>query len=191
MRGNNHNREFLKMDIAALGFTKEELREQIIQRAADTLLNDDRDYQIDVESIIKERIGKAIQLVTEKVGNDIVVPKVEAMIEGLTFQKTNGYGEPKAPAQTWRELLIDRAEKWLVEPVSYEGKTKAENSYNWSLNTTRIAYLVDKHLQYEINREMAKALGAANSAICKGIADAVKIQLAQIVEKLRVEVKTK
>ena len=72
----------------------------------------------------------------------------------------------------------------MQEPVNHNGKTKAEDNYNWCKNTTRICYLVDSHLQYSISVAMDAALKEANSSIAEGLKEAVSIQIDQVRAKL-------
>ncbi len=187
------------LDLSAIGLDQKALADCIVARAVDKIVSsilEDVRYDEDGEPTIKQSkfdhalrvaVDAQIKRITEKIGEETIAPKVEALIEGLTFQKTNDWGEPKQPPKTWRELLVERAEGWLTEQVSYEGKTKEENrgGCGWSPNGTRISYLVDKHLQYEISVAMKAALADANKKIAEGIHTAVKLQLDDLVKRLQ------
>jgi hypothetical protein len=178
------------MDFSALGITKEDLQKQIIDKAVSELLGGEVDFDALFREAIDTRAREIVEQATNSIAKEVIEPKVVGLIEGLTFQETNSWGEPKKPAKTWREMLIERAENWLSEKVNYNGKAKGEEwGWSWSPNTTRIAYMVDKHLQYEIKSAMEKALAEVNSQIAGGIAGAVKTSLAQVLTKLKVEVK--
>ena len=78
----------------------------------------------------------------------------------------------------------------MREEVDYKGNPKGSD-YNWRKHSTRVAYMVDSHLQTSINTAMTKALADANSSIAAGLVGAVKHALAEATGKLKVEVKTK
>jgi hypothetical protein len=176
-----------------LGISPEELRELVVKRAADLLLAelDDRNELLDVNGILRAAVEERVGPITEQIGKDVIEPRVQALIEGITFQKTSEWGEPKKAPQTWRELLVERAENWLTEPVNRNGKTRTEDSYSWSPATTRIAYLVDQHLQLHIDQAMKAALLDANKKIASGIMEAVRTGLNSAAAGIKVEVKTR
>ena len=182
------------MDLSALGITPADLREQIINKAVSRLFEESEegvgmDLHELLENAIKTRAKEAIDAMVDNLASETVVPKVEAMIESMTFQKTSQWGEPKEPAKTWRELLVERAENWLAEPVNYEGKTQGEyRSSGWSKSNTRVMHLVDSHLKYEINVALQSALKDLNSKVAGGLVAAVKISLNEQLAKLGVNV---
>jgi len=184
------------MSALDLGVTQEELRKLVVERAADKLLEELDDVGglgDGIDKRVKDAITAHIDPIIQKIGFDTVAPRVEALIEGLTFQKTSAYGEPKAPAQTWRELLIERAEGWLAEPVDNDGKSKSESrgySSEFRQRSTRIAYLVDKHLQFHIDAAMKAALLDANKKLAQGILDAVRLGLNTAAAGIKIEVKS-
>ena len=92
---------------------------------------------------------------------------------------------------TFVEYLTKRAEKFMLEDVSYDGKVKGQDSYSWHKAGTRIEYMIDKYLQNHIENWAKKALSEANKAIVEGLEKAVKIKLQEILAKLQVDVKTK
>lgn len=180
------------MNIEALGITAEELREQIVERAATKLTAEVLDgYMDDVVSPIQRAVTEHQQAAIDKAVAEIVTPYFQQEVEKLVFEETNRWGEKVGKKMTFREMVIQRAEAYITEPVSHDGKTKAEDSYNWRPNTTRIAYTIDKHLQYHISTVMKDALTAANAKIAEGIEGAVRIQLKQLVEGLKVSASVK
>lgn len=190
----------MSITLESLGFTKEELQERVIEQLCSTLLSgktydedgneeyEDSQFKRKLEERLKAHINERINAIAET----HVLPNVTSMIENLTLQTTNSWGEKQGKPVTFIEYLVQRAEAYIQEDVSYDGKSKSEaGGYSWSKNTTRITYLVNSHLQYSIATAMKKALETANSAIAGGIEKAVKIQLEQIVNGLKVAVTTK
>jgi hypothetical protein len=181
------------MNLADLGITPEDLREQIIERAAQKVLESyEDDYSERIIALLQKTVRNDIDSAVTKLIGDTIEPKVIELVENMTFQKTNGYGEPKAPPETWREYLERRATEWLGEAVNYEGKTQSQNQFgSWSKHSTRVTFIVEKHLQYEISRQLTEAVKVANERIVGGLQEAVKIALADIGAKLKVQVAVK
>lgn len=183
----------------ALGLTKEDLQERVIdricERALETLSFDEdgeghavpSKMSRQIDERIKEHIAATINALAEK----HVLPNVSQYIENLTLQETSKWGEKVGKPVTFLEYLIQRAEAYIQEPVNYVGKTKAEEGYRWSASQTRITYLVNKHLQYSIETAMNEALKTANSAIIGGIDAALKIKLQELADKMKIVVQGK
>jgi hypothetical protein len=81
----------------------------------------------------------------------------------------------------------------MAEPVDFKGSARAEcrDSYSWKASTTRVAYLVNKHLQYGIETAMKQALQSANGKIADGITEAVRMTLTEILTSVKATVTTK
>lgn len=171
-----------------LGLSQAELREQVIERAAQKLRDsiDTGDYG-HLDRVVKEATDKAIALYIEK----HVVPMIQCQIEDITFQATNQWGEKKGTKLTFREYLVDRAEKWLREEVNYEGKPKGADSFGWLGTQTRVAHMIHQHLHYSIENAIKKLLETANAQIAGGIQDTIKLKLAEIQTALTVKTSVK
>lgn len=184
------------IDLEALGFTKDELQERVIQRICDQLLER---YVGDEEGSVQTALAKRLEKRTlEQVERSIstmfekhILPNVSTYVENLTLQETNKWGEKTGKSLTFIEYLIQRAEAYILEPVSYDGKPKSNDGYTWTAKQTRIAHLIHEHLHYSIANAMQKALESANSAIVGGIYETVKIKLADFAANLKVSVETK
>lgn len=190
----------MSLDIEALGFTREELQERVVQRICTELLEsigyDEYGDESPASSSFKKEIDKRIKQQIEATINAIaekhVLPNVAQYIENLTLTETNKWGESKKEPVTFVEYLVGRAEAYMQETVDYNGKSKAENSgYSFNGTQTRITHLVHQHLHYSIETAMKNALSVANSAIAKGIAETAKTKLEEIVSGLKVQVTTK
>ena len=186
------------MIAADLGITPEEMRELILERAADKIaaqaLGDD--YDGDIEARAERKIREALEAATAVAVDKAIAAHVDPFISGelekIVFQRTNEWGEKKGEPQSFREYIIARADAYLAEPVSYDGKTRAEaGGFSWNKSTTRVAFMLDKHLQYHIESAMKAALADANSKIAGGLLEAVKHALAEASTKLKVAVTTK
>lgn len=183
-------------DLSQLGFTKEELQERVLDRICEQVLTgryfdyDDEcgastasHFGKELEKRIKVRIDESIDALAQK----HVLPNVTSYMENLLIQTTNQWGEKRGEPVSFIEYLTQRAEAYMQEKVSHDGKSQAESGgYSWSGNQTRITYLVHKHLQYNIETAMKSALQIANSAIAQGIESTVKMKLEDIVKTLKV-----
>jgi len=190
------------MNVSDLGLTPEILRDAVIERAAKMLIdrNDadfDEDYgwansiQAKVDKMIADRIQTASQEAVDAAIAKHASPFIEGEIEKVVFLRTNEWGERKGAPKTFREFLIDRVEQYIVEPVNYDGKTKAQDGYNFRQSSTRIAYMVDKHLHYEVEKAMKAAFTDLNSKVSEGLLGAVRLSLKAALDSLKVSVSTK
>lgn len=183
----------------ALGISKEDLTEKLLDRLVEDFTTEPTWDENGTETRrgstmaakITTQIKDHIDATVRRLGEEHVLPRVTELIEGLVLQTTNSWGEKTGKPVTFIEYLTQRADAYVREEVNYEGKTKADDSYNWRKHTTRVAHMIDKHLQFSINTAMTKALADANSSIAVGLAEAVKHSLAEATAKLKVEVKTK
>lgn len=189
------------LSIEALGLTKDEIVDRLIERLAETLLNsyttdDDGDsvhtgpsrFAEALEQKVMERVNVAI----EEIAGKHVLPNVGAYIEGLVLQETNRWGEKTGKPVTFIEYLVQRAEAYLTEQVDYNGKAKRESdSYSWRGTQTRISAMIHEHLHFHIERAMKEALANANSAIVKGLNETVQMKLGEIAAALKVKVETR
>jgi hypothetical protein len=188
-----------ELTLEALGLDQEKLSEKLVDRLAKNVLTS-IGYDPDGDewfgtSPFANRLNELVRARLDQVVNDLadkhVLPRVNEMVEGLVLQETNKWGEKVGKTLTFIEYLTQRADAYMSEPVSYNGKTKAEDSYNWRQSTTRIAYMVDQHLQYSISRAMEQAMKDANTSIATGLKGAVEKSLGEVLEKLKIDVKTK
>lgn len=185
------------MDIKDLGFTQEEILQKVVDQVAERVLSTigyDPDGEYDEDSRYLKSLNKAVQEKLASAISDIadkhVLPNIKKRIEEYTMQETNTWGEATGKQFTFIEYLIDRAEAWMKEPVNHEGKSKnMDSSYSWKSEQARVAWMIDKHLQYSIGRAMETALKNANSVIIDGLKTTIDIQLNKIHEKLKISVK--
>jgi len=190
----------MKSTLEMLGISKEEMESRIIDRAAQCLLSsttqdEDGDeyvtssaFKRTLEKLIIDRIDSSISSLAEK----HVLPNVSEYIENLTLTETNKWGEAKGTPLTFIEYLVQRAENYMTEKVSYDGKAKNEaGGFSWSGTQTRITYLVNSHLHYSIDTAMKQALSVATSQISTGIQETCKVKLGEIAASLKVVTTTK
>ena len=188
----------MELTLESLGLSRDEILDRVVGKIAESLLSDwvdvdDPDNVAAVETpfgaLLKRKVMERIDTAVDDIATRHVLPNAAAQLEGVCLQETNKWGEKKGVPMTFVEYLVARAEAYLREEVNYEGKLKGQDSYAWTKSGTRIAYMVDKHLQYSIQTAMETALKNANSAIVGGIEETVKIKLAEVAASLKVQTK--
>lgn len=189
--------------LKSMGMNEDEIRERVLETLCNKLLTEKvQQFDEDGEPYEDERktvLGRALQAsIKERIdaavvqlGDTLIQPRIQELIDACTLQETNRWGEAKGQPITFKEYLIQRAERYLTEEVNYNGKTREQDSYSWSKHSTRIVHMIHEHLQFHINRAMTEALQNANSFIVKGIDDAVKIALAKVLEGVKCSVAVK
>lgn len=186
------------IDLKELGITQEELVNRVVDRIATQLtlttsMDDEggehtraSQFKQSLDEAVRDRIEKTVDGIAEK----FLQPNLPAFIEAVTFQETNRWGEPKKEPMSFREYLEKCLHGYMSEEVDYHGKTRAQETYNWRPDGTRITHLVGKYLNHHIEQAMAAALKEANSQIAGGIEAAVKLKLGEVLQKIKVDVKS-
>lgn len=189
------------LDLEALGISKEELQDRIVERAVERLFEtagmDEYGDEVIEKSPLAGRLEKAVRSAIEarvsKIAEDHVLPITGELVESIVLQETNQWGEKKGTPVTFREFLVQRADAYLREPVDYHGlgKSESRDSYNWNSKNTRVVHLIHQHFDFRIKEAMEQAVKVANESIAGGIQEAVKVKLAEVVNGLKVQVQTK
>lgn len=183
-----------------LGLTTDELTNRLIDKCVEQLLTgvsfdeegDEWRSKSTLAHKLDERIKQHIDAAVATLADKHVLPKVSEYIEGLTLQTTNQWGEKRGQSVSFIEYLTVRADAYMREEVNYDGKSKAEtgDNYGFKVSGTRVASLINKHLNYSIESAMKAALANANSSIALGLEGAVKVALQNATNALKVSVKT-
>lgn len=191
----------MAISLEELGLSQEEIVDRVISAAARKLLHgflpeEREDGKPDLEPLakrLKDYIRDAIEEKYNEIYEEHIKPGIGQLIDKLTLEETNRWGEKKGEALTFKQYLVQRAEHYMKEEVDYQGNTRNQKGscYSWKKEGTRIAHMVHKHLHYRIASAMKEALKKANSTIVEGLEKAVKIKLASIAQALEVHVKTK
>lgn len=173
------------VDITQFGFTREELQERVVEQICDRVLNEGW-FEIDPQSVLKEKIKMQIDTAVEQLAEKHLLPNVQKIIEELTIQQTNEWGEAKGQPFSFIEYLLDRAKFYMQEMVDKNGRHKGhpDTTCYWRGEQTRITFLINSHLQYHIEDAMKGALKVANGEIAKGLHETVRIKLNEIVNSM-------
>jgi hypothetical protein len=180
-----------------LGFTKEELEQKVIQKIADDLLLeygyesetgadtiDDSHLKRKFHEIIKKHVDRQIN----KMAEEYVVPHVREIIESVSLQQTNQWGEKKGDSKTFTEYLTESAQAYLSQPVDYQGKPETGYSHN---TQTRLVHLVHQHLHYSIENAMKDAVEQVKKQIGPALEATCKLKLGEIASSLKVSLASK
>jgi hypothetical protein len=181
-----------EINLEALGITKDDLIDRLIQKMTDDLYA--QDYWDDLLSTrINKAVKEKVDAAVVAVGDATIGPRVEEIVDSLCLQETNKWGEKVGQSLTFKEYLISRAEAYMTEKVNGSGESQSESrdSYNWRGTQTRITAMIHKHLHYHIETAMKEALQTANSALAKGIQDAVEMKLKEITGAIKASVTVK
>lgn len=177
------------LNLEALGFDRDEIRDRVIEQIADRVI---RGSDESFDKTLDNRIHECATETINRLADEKVLPNVSKYIEDLVLQSTNEWGEKKGKPVSFVEYLVQRAEAYMQEKVSFEGKGKGEgNSYGWSGTQTRITYLINKHLHYSIATAVKDALSGINESLGRDLAETVKIKLREVTDSLKVEIKTR
>ena len=186
----------MNIDLAALGFTKEELQNRVIDQIVESVMygryaDEDGDetfrdsrFKQELDKRVQARIDDTINALAEK----HILPNVSQYIEDLTLQQTNQWGEKKGAPVTFVEYLVQRAQAYMQEEVNSSGKTRAEDSYGFSGKQTRITYLIHQHLHYSIESAMKDSMKIAVGEIARGLHETTRHKLNEIAATLKVAV---
>jgi hypothetical protein len=189
----------MEITLEALGFTKDELQERVIDRLCRQIMQgtslDEDGEQWETDSTfarkLNERVREQIDVAIDALAAKHVLPNVAQYVENLSLQETNKWGESKGKSVTFIEYLVQRAEAYMQEPVDFQGRVKGQDSFSWKGTQTRLTHLVHEHLHYSIEAAMKQALQVANSKIAKGIEETVRLKLEEVSKALKVECKTR
>ena len=143
-----------------------------------------------LDRIITERIDEQVALIAER----DVLPRVDELIAGLTFQKTNTWGEAAGEKKTIREHVTDLATNYLTEEVDYDGRNRKEcqrRGYTYHGAQSRLVHAINKHIQYNLDTALTKAIKDVHKTFADGVTDMVQDLLGKMTVSFQASVKTK
>jgi hypothetical protein len=191
------------MDLQELGITKEELVDRLVAKLSDDLMEEtfvaydpdggpeDGVRPTKLANAVHEAIENKIDERINDLAEHEVAPRVGDLIKNFVVKTTNRYGEPKAPDKTLTEYIVERCNGWLEEKVDGDGHSREEDRYgNWRASQTRIGWMIHKHLDFHIKHALTDAVGNLNKSIAAGLETTIKLQLKEVLGKLKVDVKT-
>lgn len=186
--------------LRGLGLSDEQITERLIDAAVDRLLERtvcayepgaDGAHEEEVPSEFAERVEarvrESVDAKLDAFFEAYMKPGVDSLIDNLTFQPTNTWGEPKKPPMTLREYVEKRRNEWWQEEVDNQGRNRkdAQRIGSFYPYGTRAAWLVDQHLRLHVERALKPTLEEAN----KLFADGLKKELISRVDELSARLK--
>ena len=194
----------MAIELDQLGITQEELQRRVVDAVAARVLTtpyfdaDEDGEPIEgakpshLQNLLNAKIKATVDDAIGRLCEKHVLPLVNDGLETLIIKETNIYGEQRGEPTTFIEYLVRRSEMYLAEKVSFDGKTQKENGgYSWTGTQTRLTHIVHQHLHYSIETALKGAIATVNSGLASGLAETVKLKMAEIANSLRVEGKTK
>jgi hypothetical protein len=187
----------MNINLEEFGLSKDEILEKVANKLCDRFLKEEyyedeegeEIEEIASESPILQKLDKMIKGRIDKrvneIGEKYVLPRVDKIIDDVVLQKTNQWGQPEGPKITFIEYLVGKAENYMTQKVTSQGKIP--DGYNRGEQTMAL-WMINDHLNNEITRAMNSALQEFNRTIGKGITEAVKMKLSEILDNLNVVV---
>lgn len=186
----------MEISLESLGLTVEQMQDRLIEAMIDRFLtstvSDEDGEPVIVASHFRTAIQNSITQRVDETVERLIAPALEGSITSYIDQfkiaQTNAFGEARREPESITEYIVRRAQEYLTEGVDWQGKSKKEkgrDSYNHRDETTRVAFLIDKRLNEEIEKAMKEALANANTAITNGLKSAVAFELDKLNAKLK------
>ncbi len=170
--------------LESVGITRDDVLERVSEIISGNMLNDRR-FTSEIDKCIEGHINDAVN----NIALQHVIPSLTEMIENYKLQQTSMWGEKVGEPRTFTQYLVDLANSWMTETVDYAGKPKGRDGYAWTGKGTRVAHMIHEHLYHNIDNAMKIAMADLNKTVAEGIAATVKIQLQEVLKRLKVEVK--
>jgi hypothetical protein len=180
------------IDLYQFGITEDALIDRVVENICEGLLDEtmSENFVHTVRNRVNARVQSAVDTAVERISDAHLLPEVERLVSETTFQKTNRWGEPKEPVRTFHEYLEDTAKGWMEEQVNYKGKSRDEDSYNWSGTQTRLAHMIHEHLHHHIGTVVKEALADANKMFAQSLYETCKIKINEVAAQFKVSVST-
>lgn len=183
----------MSLDIEALGFTKEELQDRVVEKIVASLMSQEgydseHDHYFEGKSEfaneIKSRVVSAIDAKVEEFAQQIIVPLVHQQVDALVVSRTNTFGEKQGEPVTFTEYVVNAANAFLMEKVDYEGKPFKSDGWGKKEGQTRVTYLLDSHLQYRVKDAMTDAVKQVTVMMVEGLGETAKASVQVAMEKV-------
>jgi hypothetical protein len=183
----------MEISFKSLDLSEDELQERVIEAIADKILgsagiNGALDFS---DAVLRRELNKAVQERMDRgfaeLAEKYILPNITTILEELTLQKTNQWGERKGPPCTFIEFFTQCAENYLTEKVDFEGKS-AKEQYHGALNQTRAVYLIHQQLHHDIEKGMREALRTLEAKLVGGLQKTAADILAELVAKTSIKI---
>lgn len=185
--------------LEALGITKEDLTDRIVDKAVDDLLNStgfdpesdsETRYESRFKKEIQTRIQQAVDTKIAALAAEHLIPRIGQMIEAANLQKTNAYGEKKGEPMSFIEYIAARAQAYMSEDVDINAKSKDESgdSYHWRSCGPRLTVLMRNYIRDTLETHAKAAITDVNKVIAKNMEKAARDAITSAAAALKVSV---
>lgn len=180
--------------LTSVGCTQESFLDRLVDQCATKILERRDGYDNEFTKALKAEIQDRIDSAITAFGDQYVAPLALEHIKALVIERTNQYGEKKGEPFTLLEYMVDRAEKYIMEEVDSNGRSRSEceaRRDSFYRKGTRISQMIDQYLYMSTDAAMKKALEGANETIAKGLMGQLKISLEKAMNDVVVAVTVK
>lgn len=161
----------------------EEIRKVVIEDVVDQFVS--RLSEDGTRRLIEQRIDTMLKEIVNERCEKIMGPVAKAGVDALIIQTTNEWGEKKGAPVTFTEYCVQRADAYLQEKVSWEGKgQKDAGGYSWQGTQTRLTYWIHQHLHFGIENQMKDAAAQIIKGIAPSLAETVKLKISEVAAKI-------
>ena len=176
------------MDLTEFGITKEDIIDAATDKLVSEILNENDGDQI--YAALKEKGNKKVKQLVEQLGDDVVTPILIKQIEGLTFQRTDKWGNPTdEEPRTLAVFLGEQAEVFLSERVSSSsGEPVDKGNYSYKDAVTRLEYFIGTKFSEKLAGIAKDALNDVNGEVSAAIEATVKGILERAVKNFKIHV---
>jgi len=176
-----------------IGLTQEKLQDRVVEsisasilgRRAGTLDSDECFYTNKLETKVTKQIEQKISEKIDKIGNDLIEPSIESIIEKITYVPTNNWGEKKGEPFTLKEYLLQQTKEYLTQEVNAEGKTRGTSNYSWNSVGTRLSYIIKSHIGDEVKLEIKRLMQEAFDSLGVVLAESIQQHVKEIQNKIK------
>lgn len=168
------------MDLSALGITREELIDRIVEKVANDLMGDEERLGVRVRDVINTKVDKAVALALTAA----MPARVDAVFEkalSVEYTPINIWGEPTGAPRSIREVMLERAAQYMEQPVNEVGNPISTNSYG-PKGVTRLQYYAGVAVKEAMNKETFVVLEQMKAEYSKKLREAVGVALASLIQ---------
>jgi len=178
-----------RINLEMLGLTQQEFQDRVIESVSGnlmTFISVDQDGEWSGDSAFHKSLRKylddeitrqVIDFCEKEVG-----PKIAQRVDELTFPQTNSWGEKKKEPLSFREMVMQKAEKYLHEKVDHNGRRDGSGK------VTRMLWMIDKHLGFTLGAAIKDAMKNSDDKLSKAIIEAVESSLKDVTGKIGVAI---
>jgi hypothetical protein len=138
--------ERLELDLGTITINEEggTLSDLIVNRAVRVLLES---YEV------RRAVLARVEEVSDEVIRAAIQPIIAAAVTNAV-QPTDLYGEPKGEPKTLREVIVERAQKYLTDQVG-----------DYNRRRSRVEDFIAKEVDHAVKRELTEEMNAARSQV--------------------------